>query len=71
LTLPQGSINKDAGRVERDIDRMPFDPTAWFHGVVTDFQQSRGEAYRAGQRKRQASQLEDYLHYFTSDPPDA
>jgi hypothetical protein len=65
LTVPKGSMTgPGADEIARDVNRMPFDPTRWFDGVVTDFLASRGEAYRASHRRRGASQLPDYLHYF-------
>jgi hypothetical protein len=62
---PGSGTGRDAEQVSRDIDKMPFNPTHWFDGVVTDFQASRGEAYRASHRNRGASSLADYAHYFS------
>jgi hypothetical protein len=65
LMISRGAMTQpNAEQIERDIERMPFDPSRWFDGVVTDFQQTRGEVYRASQQHRGASRTQEYIHYW-------
>lgn len=66
--VPRGVMSRaNTEQIEHDVEQMPFDPSRWFDGVVTDFQHARGEVYRTSQNNRGATHLQDYVHYFQDE----